>query len=245
MGRKKKDKIEIWTPFKGLPRVIPIKEAYHFIPSWFKKTPPWCDEQTEHYGTIDKGTIKRCPGVSELMSLGFVIPLWCDLQIQIFDNGSFTWKTPDPRFRCADHSSKQLTDYLPLDAKPTLILKPECPWYIKTPPGISMLQLPMFWHFNPNFTVAAGILWTDLHYSINQQIMFHKKGEILLKRGTPLAQYIPIRREKIPFQVGEETDELKLAREESHWHIRTKFRGGFFGTEKKTRSKMSLLKACI
>ena len=100
-----------------------------------------------------------------------------------------------------------------------------------------MLQLPMFWHFNPNFTVAPGVIWTDIHHEINQQMMFHKKGRIRLERGTPLAQYIPIRRETIPHAVTNETPELRAARNTSFFHVRTKFGGGYPQHRKETIKK--------
>jgi hypothetical protein len=56
--------------------------------------------------------------------------------------------------------------------------------------------------------------------------MFHKKGEILLKRGTPLAQYIPIRRETFEYYIGEPTEELTKAGQGSYLNtIGTYFAG--------------------
>ena len=230
-GSKKDDIIEIWSDIAGLPEVIPVKESHHFLPDWWIKTPKWQSEKVQEQNIKNnihnKGTVKRCPAIPEFMSMGFVVPLWCDLNVQIFEDGSHKWFTPASEFSFSSHGHSQLTDHLPNHAKPSLILKPNCPWNIKTPPGISLIQLPMMWHFNPIFTVAPGVIWTDIHHEINQQMMFHKLGSFNLQRGTPLAQYIPIRRENIPHEVKNETPELRTNRMASYYNVRTKFGGGY------------------
>ena len=71
-----------------------------------------------------------------------------------------------------------------------------------------------------------------LHHLINQQIMFHKKGEILLKRGTPLAQYIPIRRETFEYYIGEATEELTNAERSSHLQTMGTYFSGYSNKKK-------------
>ena len=230
-GPKKEDKIEWWTSVEGLENIAPVQTSSHFIPDWWQKTPHWQDdgvkEDNVRNNILNKGTVRRCPAIPEFMGMGFIVPLWTDLDVTVYDDGSFQWYTPAKEFHFDNHGPTQLADHLPRHAKPTVILKPNCPWRVKTPPGISMLQLPMFWHFNPNFTVAPGVIWSDIHHEVNQQMMFHKRGNMKVQRGTPLAQYIPIRRETIPHTVTKETPELANARHTSYYHVRTKFTGGY------------------
>ncbi len=230
-GPKKEDKIEWWSDTDGLENVVPIQTAANFIPKWWQQMPLWQDKKVQaankENNIENKGTVRRCPAIPEFMEMGFVVPLWCDLEISIYEDGGFKWHTPSNRFNFSSHGPSQLQDWMPRHARPSLVFKPDCPWRVKTPPGISMLQLPMFWHFNPHFTVAPGIIWTDIHHEINQQMMFHKAGTVQLQRGTPLAHYIPIRRETIPHTVTNQTDELRNAANTSFWHVRTKFSGGY------------------
>ena len=58
-------------------------------------------------------------------------------------------------------------------------------------------------------------------------MLFHRKGVFNLQRGTPLAQYIPIRRETIPHVVTNQTPDLRNAANTSFYHVRTKFSGGY------------------
>ena len=97
-GPKKEDKIEIWSRVKGLPDVIPVQESRHFLPDWWTKTPMWQDDNVKseniRNNLHNKGTIRRCPAVPEFMNMGFIVPLWCDLSIRIFENGSWEWNSP-------------------------------------------------------------------------------------------------------------------------------------------------------
>jgi len=230
-GENKEDVIEIWSTTEGLPDVEPVKESSHFLPQWWINTPKWQDDGQKEANITDnvnnKGTVKRCPAIPEFMSMGFVVPLWCDVRIEIFDDGGWKWNSPSNQFQFGNHGETQLATHVPKHARPTMILKPECPWRVRTPKGISLLQLPMFWHFNPNFTVAPGVIWTDIHHEINQQMMFHRKGVFNLQRGMPLAHYIPIRREDWNLQVTNQTEELRQAASASFLHVRTKFAGGY------------------
>ena len=242
IGPKKEDTIQVWSTERGLSGVIPVQESFNFMPDWFVKAPKWKNEKIDGEknkkdNVNNKGTIKRCPAVPEFMGMGITIPLWWDLRLQIFDDGSHQWNTPAKQFGFTLHDSSQLNDWLPSYAKPTLVLKADCPWRIKTPPGVSLLQLPMLWHFNPNFTVCSGVIWTDIHYEINQQMMFHKRGEIMIQRGTPLAQYIPIRRETFKYDIGDQTPEQYTFAQESWLHIRTKFQSGYPQHRKNTVKK--------
>jgi len=226
IGPKKEDKIEIWSDIPGLADVIPVQKSSHFMPEWFLKTPRWSKE--EKGMRTDQGrTIKQCPAVSEFMSMGITIPLWCDLKVTIQDGGASEWHSPREIFKFSYHDQDQLADYLPNYAKPAFVLKTHCPWKIKTPPGILLLQLPMLWHFNPIFTVAAGIIWSEFQHEINQQVMFHNPGEFMLQQGTPLAQYIPIRRETFNYDIGDQTEEQKLDAQLSFLRTQLQFRGGY------------------
>ena len=126
------------------------------------------------------------------------------------EEDKFFVKTPgENAFPSGFHPPSQFIDYLPEHAKKNvkLVFKPNNPWRAKTPKGVKMLQLPMSYHFNPDFYVLPGVLDTYITHQFNPQIIFNKKGEFLIKRGTPLAMYIPIRTEEFDLVVREQTKE--------------------------------------
>lgn len=242
-GSNKEDVIQVWSRIEGLTSVEPVKEAHHFLPDWWLRASMWQNPEVlkknkETNNNINnKGTIRRCPAVPEFMSMGFVVPLWTDVRIEIFGDGRWKWNTPSKDFSMSAHGDSQLKDLLPKNVQPETVVKADCPWYVKTPPGVSLLQLPMMWHFNPDFSVAPGVIWSDIHHEINQQMLFKKSGVFNLQRGTPLAHYIPIRREKFNLDVSEQTTDLRRQANASYYHVRSKFTGGYQHHQREVKKK--------
>ena len=86
--------IIFWTDLKGLPEIEPIKPAIKCLPEWFKSVPLYPPKKNPD---IHLGTIKQCPGFIDIFKKGFVVPLWCDLYLEIKDN-EIKWETPDKKF---------------------------------------------------------------------------------------------------------------------------------------------------
>ena len=200
----KKNDIIFWTKEVGLPEIEPIKPSQYYIQEWFQKTPTWLEERVVK---IDTPTIKACPGIADFFKLGYVIPLWCDLYIDVREDGTWTWRTKHTRFQFDWHMPWQYKDHLSEEVQHNvqIILKAYCPWFAKTPKGVSLLQLPMSYHFDSRFSLMSGIIRTDAHHHLNQQLVIHNLGETFIPRGTPLGMYVPINREKYNLIVREET----------------------------------------
>ena len=190
--QREKPKIHWWSVIDGVDKVTPILPAKEFIPDWWKKVERFINKNHDQ-----KGTVRNCPSFPEYINQGFVVPLWCDLHIEIKHDG-YEWHTPDKMFSFSSHGDEQFRDYLPQHMKDntSMVLKPACPWRVKTPPGWSVWQLPMTYHYNPLFETLPGIIWSDIHHEINQQMLMKQYGEFVIKRGTPLAMYVPYKRNK-------------------------------------------------
>ena len=219
--KKKDNEIVFWCLLKGLPDIVPIRESKHFIPEWFKKAPAFPAGSNE---LLDLPTVKRCPGFIDFFKMGYVLPAWCDFHLELGENGCRV-KTPQDAFPANFHSPSQFIDHLPEHAKKNvkLVFKPDCPWNVKTPKGVKMLQLPMSYHFNPDFYVLTGIIDTYIEHQLNPQWIFNKAGEFFIKRGTPLAMYIPIRTEEFDVVIREETQEDVDALEKQVYAINSVF----------------------
>jgi len=220
--QKEKPKITWWSTIEGLEKVVPIVPAKDYIPDWWKRVERMIDR------VDSKGTVRNCPSFPEYITQGFVVPLWCDLHVNI-QHDKFEWKTPERMFSFSSHADVQFRDWAPKHVKDnsSMVLKPNCPWRIKTPPGWSVWQLPMYYDFNPTFEVLPGIIWSDMHHEINQQMLMKKYGEFLIPRGTPLAMYVPYERQKYDFDIQGPTPENASWTNESYIHIRSKFKGGY------------------
>ena len=221
--KKEKPKIRWWSVLDGVDRVTPIVPAKEYIPDWWKRVERMINSKVDN-----KGTIRNCPSFPEYLSQGFVVPLWCDVHVEISDK-QFKWKTPEKAFSFSSHSDGQFRDFIPQHVRDnsSMILKPACPWRVKTPPGWSVWQLPMYYHYNPIFEVLPGIIWSDIHHEINQQMLIKKYGEFTIKRGTPLAMYVPYERNKYTYDVSGPNEQNAKWNNESFLQVRTKFKGGY------------------
>lgn len=220
---KKAPKVTFWSSMSGLEEVNPPVPAIECIPSWFKKMPLDITEQF----TGHPGTLKRCPGFVDLYKEGYVVKLWCDLYIKINDDKTFDLRSPEQAFKFIVHLDNQFLDHIPDRNTFSLVLKGVNPWRMKTPKGWSVMQLPLYYDFNKTFTVLPGTIWTDIHHEINPQIAFYGTGEFLIPRGTPLAVYIPYKREKINYIISPLTEKLKKIENAAYFWFATKFKGGY------------------
>ena len=203
--KKKNNEIVFWSSLKGLPDIVPIRESKHFIPEWFKKAPSFPLSSNKLTAVP---TVKRCPGFIDFFKMGYVLPAWCDFHLEIGENECRV-KTPNNAFSTNYHGPHQFKDYLPEHAKKNvkLAFKPACPWYVKTPKGIKMLELPMLHHHNPDFYTVGGLFDSYLFHEMNPIWIFTRTGEFFIKRGTPLAMFIPIRTEEFDVVIREQTKE--------------------------------------
>ena len=121
--REEKPKVTWWSVIDGLEKVVPIIPAKEVIPDWWKVVERYVDDNIE-----SKGTVKNCPSFPEFITQGYVVPLWCDLHLNI-QHDKFEWKTPEKMFSFSSHSDIQFRDFVPQHIRDnsSMVLKPNCP----------------------------------------------------------------------------------------------------------------------
>ncbi len=201
--------IEIVSTIDGLYEDESIRPmpANKFLPKWWNKIPLYADQP--FFSSLRKPkTIKTCPSFAHYFSKGIVIPAWCDMTLKYNKNdGSVAWAVggEGSGFVIESHPNWQFLDYgdyTPFAVKSTAIMKLICPWNIITPNGWSVFQLPMYYENERNWSVMPGIIDTDVHHQINQQVaIIESDTEIFIQKGDPLCVYIPFKREKEKYVV--------------------------------------------
>ena len=227
------EKIIFWSSVPGLSDNIPPVRASKCVPSWWKNAPLHGDGSSPKIE--QRGTIKNCPGFIDFFRYAYVIRMWCDSNIEIDDKGSYEWKTSNDIFSFDGHLGSQYKDHLPDYVSDNIVgvIKANCPWKLKTPKNVSVLQLPMEYHFNQDFEVLSGIVHTDVYHDINQQMVFSKPGSYFIERGTPIAMYFPFRRDEFSLVVRDETEEDVKNSSDYQFNILSKFTGGYKELKKK------------
>jgi hypothetical protein len=200
----KSDKIQFISTVEGLETIeecLP-RPAKNFIPKWFKDIPSQINNAIN---------VKNCPSFPDYFSQGYIIPMWSDVKIK-FEDSIATYEMGAKRFSFDAHSNEQMLDYTKTSfngVEGQFVFKANCPWRIITPPGWSVLQLPLFYHFNQEWSVLPGVIDTDIHSEINQQILYHANGkEAIIRCGDPFVLYIPFKRsDKLKHEVRYQTPE--------------------------------------
>jgi hypothetical protein len=95
-------KMEFYTHVEGLEKWAPIQPASKFIPDWYKRMPAMRHEEAQggesaNHLTLPTGnppqfksagqTVKTCPGMQDIMTLGYTCPYWAHTMVEVSQNG--------------------------------------------------------------------------------------------------------------------------------------------------------------
>ena len=116
----KTTKVTFFTNFEELKISLPPVPASKFWPEWFKKqkTPEISPTQE----SIDRGgpkTVKSCPGILDVLNMGYIIPLWSDYKVVRVPETpeqpqGIRWRMPGGQqslFGASTHPMEQISAY--------------------------------------------------------------------------------------------------------------------------------------
>ena len=180
-----------------LPKPIPAVQGF---PDWFKALP---QKAFSPISQMELMTIKKCPPFIDAMGYGFLIPLISDLKVE---NGEFFWDRDVPaggvtnftRSPIDYHDSVQVAG-TPFFDDDRFVIKFNNFWTIETPPGYSLLFTHPLNRTDLPFTTITGLVDTDSYSDnlIGFPARWHNADfNGVLPKGTPVAQCIPVKREK-------------------------------------------------
>lgn len=224
------------------------KSANFFIPEWWKKV-PYSVNRIKWIGDVPvekpAPTVKQCPSFAQWFGQGYVLPSWCDIKIKhdpVTD--IFTWNAgrDGSPYTIDYHESDQFlnhADFTYLGRKPSLVFKFVSPWYAITPKGWSLYQFPMFYDNSKDWVVLPGIIDADVVHEINLQVLYFGNGEdIFIPKGTPLAQYVPFKRETLKHKIEKNTEKNNLTIKTSQLKISSKLHKGAVNMRKEQDVKV-------
>jgi len=166
----------------GIPHPYP---ASQHLPEWFKSMPADVGEHP---------TLKRCPPLLTAMTAGYIIPAPNDTSLTLMGAGMFSERGQGNIF--STHFPKQF------EGSPfagNSVVKFDNPWIMVTPPGYVCLITAPVNRYEIPFLPLTGIVETDAYYKEVKlpMICLMQPGETFhVRRGDPLIQVIPIRREE-------------------------------------------------
>ena len=171
-----------------------IPEPYQsrkVMPDWYKKLPNYANREDTG---MEIPTLKRCPPFLDALSTGWIIPLAADITVKVVDNGAgVTWETDFFDSIFEHHNLVQISTHPNF---PTIPIKVINHWIVETPPGWSCLFVPPLNRPDDIFDLFSGIVETDKYFEYINFPGFLKmrEGSFTIKRGHPLMQVIPFKR---------------------------------------------------
>lgn len=194
-----------------IPHVIknfPIKKIKPNDFEWFKKA---VNDFKENKNLIHTS---KCPGIISILNIGWVQYAYQDFCIETNgDLKSFKWSAEiDQKLLIHGnlmkdyiyyHSSEQLEKFKPFPENVLhTIIKIQSPWVVDIPNGYKLLSMPIPYNDDNRFMAAHGIL-TNKNW-LNVQLFWYKKNsKEIVKKGTPLCQYLLIKEDKYDHLIDE------------------------------------------
>lgn len=215
---------------------VHLRPAREFIPEWWKKIPRDVPEKDLDFPVAGKElipngrTVKYCPSFSDIFNLGYVLPAPVDMWFSVAkDNYDINyWKVANQAFEIELHHDTQMIRHVDTNIKK--VFKFVSPIQIIGPKGYSLMQLPMFYHYEQmkDWYVPYGVIDIDVHHEVNPQIFYiSDNDEVYIKAGTPLCYYIPFKRDNVNVEMKPMTEELKTKVIKSQYLAHRRFSKGY------------------
>ena len=180
-------------------RLPPPQPANRFLPDWFTSLDREMGMPDPH--GLPGLTVKACMPVTDAFSLGWIIPLACDVRFMVDESGTGIqagWPPDAPFQPIEQHHPGQIgAPAAPFER--TVPLKWINPWRIKVPEGYSVLFLHPLNHFELPFRCFSGLVDCDrFDTTVNFPFAWTEApADVTLARGTPIIQLVPVRREAL------------------------------------------------
>jgi len=163
--------------------------AMHSIPTEYKKLKRFISDD------LHKGTVKTCVPFLDAMTFGYM--LYFDQDYMVDPIGDDFSITPADKEHMEYHSNFQVPPewHSTVGSAAGKIINK---WLIKTPPGYSCLFInPLNHLLNNKIKFLSGVVDTDSYINnINFPfIVLDKTKQFILKKGDPMIQVIPFKRE--------------------------------------------------
>jgi hypothetical protein len=154
-------------------------------PSWWSSLPS------------SKGSYRRCYGITDLMQMGFTVPMWADVSFTHSDNKALSVRTSHQGFIVESFQFDQV-GHCPITSDRTFqeIAFPKLvsPFQIRTPKGWSVLAFQHPFLYSKDYQVFPGVIHTDFYHEMNVVVNIMSAENFVIKAGTPVLYCLPFRR---------------------------------------------------
>jgi hypothetical protein len=182
------------------------KPAKNFLPKWHKNMAPYekinVDDNNKKINIENQqsnASAKKCTPMLDSMISGYIVPLWCDVQVKQIKNQEtgkwfprITWRIDPDVFILHGPSSREIPAPFGYDQE---VFKFATYFRIQTPKGYSIMINSPAGHYQLPFHAVPAIIDSDKSVIDNNFPCWIQTGfEGIVEKGTPMAQVTPFKR---------------------------------------------------
>jgi hypothetical protein len=174
--------------------------AKNYLPEWYKQMPPYQPSVENPNGRSIKirdghsnATAKKCVPMLDGIGAGYIVPLWCDVQVEIRSGEpEIFWRISSNVFVPHGEATRDIPAPFGYFAR---VFK-FCTYFrIETPRGFSISVQPPAGHYQLPFRVIPAVIDSDRSVIDNNFPCWVQDGfEGIVEKGTPIAQVVPFKR---------------------------------------------------
>ncbi len=182
------------------------------LPLWWRTQEPYVGGEKRVVNGAYNETIKKCPGIQDLLFSGYLLKFPCDIYIDATGDSIKTdvHDVHAPSFSM--HKKEQIASWdFNRDQYMEDVFRVHPMWVIGTQKGYSTLFTHPAFHDSLPFRVVPAIVDTDMYLSDGWFSIIVEKGfKGVIEKGTPLVQCIPFKREEFKMNILERPDAKAL-----------------------------------
>lgn len=182
--------------------------AIQLIPEWYRDHEKYTTDTPVYSrgeGTVNK-TIKKCMAVFDSLTAGYILKIPVDIMIDATGKRIiYTQANNEEKEIISMHSPEQVKGF-PFNRETYMdeVFRINPQWAVKTEEGISCMFIHPMFHEDLPFRVISGVIDTDNFMSDGSfSILIERGFKGVLKKGTPLVQAIPFKREEYEMAIAE------------------------------------------
>lgn len=197
------------------------------LPAWWRKVNPYIGGKKNVVNAQYNETIKKCPGILDLLSMGYLLKTPCDIYVDATGE-KLTWQVHPVHQESVTLHTREQVEGWDFDRTEWMddIFRIHPMWVIGTEKGYSTLFIQPSFHTDLPFELVPAIIDTDMYISDGPFSMRIKRGfKGVIEAGTPLVQCIPFKREEFHARILDKPDLTAL--NSLTWKLRHKFGGAY------------------
>jgi hypothetical protein len=225
--------IEFNNTFPKLIDVFPEPEpSIKNIPEWYRLQPSYYNNDTKVVNGQQQLTIKKCLAVFDAMTSGYLLKCPVDIYIDTTQDNPIFQIAPhfnNLQIPIISYHAKEQVSHYPIDKEKYIdfILRINLVWVVSTPKGYSSLFIAPQHNESSPINAISAIIDTDEFYSAGAFSFIVEKGyKGIIKRGTPLVQVLPFKRERWNSKINKNFDVHNTLRHQMY-KVRSIFNGGY------------------